>query len=91
MISQAMGANALTTIQAKHILFVLLCILVNYAGVEEFLRQQGREPPRNLRSIHLQKENQIRNRDREREREGMRERKREDPTISCISLGLRFG
>lgn len=38
----AVRANGLTAIQAKNVLFVLLSVLVRYAGVEELLRQQRR-------------------------------------------------
>lgn len=49
-----MRANSITAIQAETIFLIFPGILMNYAGVEELLGQEGRKPLGNLRNIQLQ-------------------------------------
>lgn len=54
---QAMRANTLTTVQTENILFILLSIFMNYAGIEEFLCQKCNKPLRKILCIvQLQKQ-----------------------------------
>lgn len=43
---QAVRANTGATVQAKDVLFILLCILVNYTSVEELLPEKSLKPSR---------------------------------------------
>jgi len=45
----AVRAKTDATIQTAHVLLVLLCLFVNYAGVVELLREEDLKPTRNLR------------------------------------------
>lgn len=93
VVSEAVRANALTTIKAKNILFIFLLILVNHAGVEEFLIQKSIKPPWNLWIIRLQIETRFIHSNQEkhycRERDRGRERERE-ATMCCLCSWLQM-
>lgn len=50
---EAVRAQAGAAVQAEDVLLVLAGLLVNYAGVEELLRQQRVQPPRELLLVRL--------------------------------------
>lgn len=52
-----MRANTLTAVQTENILFILLSIFMNYAGIEEFLCQKCSKPLRKMLCVvQLQKQ-----------------------------------